>query len=139
MQKFTTLKYYSHKEPDRNSTVSTRLLSSSRSNSFTYNENGMYSQSGVPAYIDSSGHHLSAQNAPIYQNYQTQGGQHMSSPNQGVGVNPQAVGVAQQAYLTPGQSAHQRVPISHTTRASPATVRKFLFLFYFFHIHIFLF
>ena len=55
----------------------------------------------------------------------------MSSPNQGVGVNPQAVGVAQQAYLTPGQSAHQRVPISHTTRASPATVCTFLFLFCF--------
>jgi len=102
------------------------LAHSAISNNFTYNENGMYSQSGVPAYIDSSGHHLSAQNAPIYQSYQTQGGQHMSSPNQGVGVNPQAVGVAQQAYLTPGQSAHQRVPISHTTRASPATVQWLL-------------
>ena len=90
----------------------------------------MYSQAAsVPAYIDAGGHHLPPQNA-IYQNYQAQGGQHMSSSSQGVGVNPQAVGVAQQAYLTPGQSAHQRVPISHTTRASPATVcRSFFFDF----------
>ena len=99
------------------------VLSISRSNSFSYNENGMYSQSAsVPAYIDAGGHHLPPQNAAMYQTYQGQGGQQMSSPGQGVGVNPQALGVAQQAYLTPGQSAHQRVPISHTTRASPATV-----------------
>ena len=62
------------------------------------------------------------QNAAMYQTYQGQSGQQMTSSGQGVGVNPQAIGVAQQAYLTPGQAAHQRVPISHTTRASPATV-----------------
>ena len=45
----------------------------------------------------------------------------------GVGVSPQAIGVAQQAqYLQPGQAASQRVPISHTTRASPITVSSFV-------------
>ncbi len=92
-----------------------------RSNSYTYNENGMYSQAqSVPAYIDAVGHHVPPQSAAMYQAYQGQSGQQI--PAQGVGVNPQAIGVAQQAYLTPGQAAHQRVPISHTTRASPATV-----------------
>ncbi|XP_065069386.1 DNA-binding protein RFX2-like isoform X3 [Rhopilema esculentum] len=103
------------------------LAHSAISNSFSYNENGMYSQSAsMPSYIDAGSHHVASQNAAIYQTYQGQGGQQLTSPGQGVGVNPQAIGVAQQAYLTPGQAAHQRVPISHTTRASPATVQWLL-------------
>lgn len=105
---------------------SAMLSQSAISNSFTYNENGMYSQgSNVPAYIDASGHHV-PQNASMYQTYPGQGGQQIPGLPQGVGVNPQAIGVAQQAYLSPGQAAHQRVPISHTTRASPATVQWLL-------------
>eukprot|EP00112_Aurelia_sp_Birch-Aquarium-sp1_P006269 Seg1694.8 transcript_id=Seg1694.8/GoldUCD/mRNA.D3Y31 product="Transcription factor RFX3" protein_id=Seg1694.8/GoldUCD/D3Y31 len=122
---------FQHHEMTSSSTAehhqSPMLTHSAISNSFTYNENGMYSQSSsVPAYIDAGGHHMPPQNAAMYQTYQGQSGQQMTSSGQGVGVNPQAIGVAQQAYLTPGQAAHQRVPISHTTRASPATVQWLL-------------
>ena len=68
--------------------------------------------------------HNNPSQAQMYQSYPSQTG-HPGS--MGVGVSPQAIGVAQQAqYLQPGQAASQRVPISHTTRASPITVsRKF--------------
>ena len=92
----------------------------------------MYSQpTTVPAYIEGTPHHPGIQTAAMYQSY---GGQpnSISGSNASIGVNPQAIGVAQQAYLTPGQAAHQRVPISHTTRASPATVNC---TFYCFSIH----
>lgn len=57
----------------------------------------------------------------MFQSYPTQTGAHPGS--MGLGVSPQAIGVAQQAqFLQPGQAASQRVPISHTTRASPITV-----------------
>lgn len=55
--------------------------------------------------------------------YQTYPSQASHPGSMGVGVSAQAIGVAQQAqYLQPGQAASQRVPISHTTRASPVTV-----------------
>ena len=70
--------------------------------------------------------HGNASQNQMFQSYSAQGG-HPGS--MGLGVSPQAIGVAQQAqYLQPGQAASQRVPISHTTRASPITVRIFAFL-----------
>lgn len=77
----------------------------------------MYSQQSNMHYMESS-HGNPSQN--MFQSYPTQTG-HPGSL--GLGVSPQAIGVAQQAqYLQPGQAASQRVPISHTTRASPITV-----------------
>lgn len=84
--------------------------------SFPYcgSNESMYSQqSSVPSYID-GGHPSSSQSQMYHHSYQAMG----------MGVNPQAMGVAQQAhYLHPGQAASQRVPISHTSRASPITVQ----------------
>ena len=101
-----------------------------RVSSFPYggaaNESGLYSQqSNVPSYMD--GAHGNPSQAQMYQGYPSHG----SHPgSMGVGVSPQAIGVAQQAqYLQPGQAASQRVPISHTTRASPITVRVILFFY----------
>lgn len=93
--------------------------------SFPYdgsNESAMYSTqpSNIASYMEA---HNPSQ-AQMYQSYQSQTG-HPGS--MGVGVSPQAIGVAQQAqYLQPGQAASQRVPISHTTRASPITVQWLL-------------
>jgi len=90
---------------------------------------GMYTQhSNLSSYMDAPTHGgggggNQSQNQ-MYQSYQGQGNHPASM---GVGVSPQAIGVAQQAqYLQPGQAANQRVPISHTTRASPITVQWLL-------------
>ncbi|XP_066922110.1 DNA-binding protein RFX2-like isoform X3 [Clytia hemisphaerica] len=95
--------------------------------SFPYGAGGtgnesMYSQqSNLHTYMDSHGN---ASQNQMFQSYSAQGG-HPGS--MGLGVSPQAIGVAQQAqYLQPGQAASQRVPISHTTRASPITVQWLL-------------
>ena len=96
-----------------------------RVSSFPYgggNESAMYSQpSNIPSYMDAS-HNNHPSQAQMYQYTASQTG-HPGS--MGVGVSPQAIGVAQQVqYLQPGQAASQRVPISHTTRASPITVSR---------------
>jgi len=90
---------------------------------------GMYTQhSNLSSYMDAPTHGgggggNQSQNQ-MYQSYQGQGNHPASM---GVGVSPQAIGVAQQAqYLQPGQTANQRVPISHITRASPITVQWLL-------------
>ena len=78
------------------------------------------------SYIDGPPAHGNPPQNQMYPGYQSQGNHPASM---GVGVSPQAIGVAQQAqYLQPGQAANQRVPISHTTRASPITVRSNLCL-----------
>ncbi|XP_057300076.1 DNA-binding protein RFX2-like isoform X2 [Hydractinia symbiolongicarpus] len=98
-----------------------------RVSSFPYgsnNDSAMYSQtSNMPSYMDGSHGSHPSQN----QMYQTYPSQASHPGSMGVGVSAQAIGVAQQAqYLQPGQAASQRVPISHTTRASPVTVHWLL-------------
>jgi len=95
--------------------------------SFPYGagNDSMYSQqASLHGYME-GGHGNASQNQ-MFQSYSAQGGGgHPGS--MGLGVSPQAIGVAQQAqYLQPGQAASQRVPISHTTRASPITVQWLL-------------
>jgi len=95
-----------------------------RVSSFPYGAGGanesMYSQqSNLHNYMD--GAHGNASQNQMFGSYSAQGSGHPGSI--GLGVSPQAIGVAQQAqFLQPGQAASQRVPISHTTRASPITV-----------------
>nr|XP_012559397.1 DNA-binding protein RFX2 isoform X2 [Hydra vulgaris] len=93
-----------------------------RGSGFNYgstHDNTIYSQtSNMPTFMESS-HGVSHNH--LYQGYSNQQN-HPGSMS--VGVSAQAIGVAHQAqYLQPGQSANQRVPISHTTRASPMTVQ----------------
>ena len=107
-----------------------------RVSSFPYgggNESAMYSQtSNMSNYMEAAQSHNQPTQGQMYgQSYPSQGTNagagHPGGPGMGVGVSPQAIGVAQQAqYLQPGQAASQRVPISHTTRASPITVSYFL-------------
>jgi len=112
--------YGSSSSVSHSSTAQHSSAAQAISSNFPYNDSSMYSQSSVASYMDGghSGHHSNS----MYP-YHTQ--PHQSTL--GVGVSPQAIGVAQQAqYLQPGQAANQRVPISHTTRASPMTVQWLL-------------
>ena len=103
-----------------------------RGSGFTYgsgHDNSMYSQtSNMASYMEGS---HGVQHNHLYQGYSNQQN-HPGSMS--VGVSAQAIGVAHQAqYLQPGQSANQRVPISHTTRASPMTVSTLRKLILYFH------